>query len=305
MFPSALPSDEEHFRSMQKERHKNTWGKSINPKDVYANDHNQWEAFATNQWEAFATTFPHQAFVLDQLKSIYDNLAVVLRILSEKQTGRDTRDVLVRRYDEPFPINLSFASLDPFEYFQNDSVDYTHRKVFLELFVSLSTDRKSSGKGVMWREIGRSILENSYDAERASLVEELTSSAFADAINAVTGPSTSPAAIWRVRRHVVMGENALQKALARLRELLDEDKKKRTARSVEFERSCRAKSPDRSIRRDRRRERSWERSLSPSPVRERRVDFDDLPIREKRRARSPSESDGDSIDIIDERVEEA
>jgi hypothetical protein len=35
------------------------------------------------------------------------------------------------------------------------------------------------------------------------------------------------------------------------------------------------------------------------------VDFDDLPIREKRRARSPSESDGDSIDIIDERVEEA
>jgi hypothetical protein len=302
MFPFALPGDEEHFRSLQKEVHKKTWGNSITPKNVYAQHH--------SQWEVFATTFTHQAFLLCQLKSIYDNLAVVLRILSEKQKERDPNDFGYRRsYDDSAPLKhdkgeLNFASLDPFQYYELDKVDYAHRKVFLELFVSLATDRKSSKKGAIWREIGRAILENSYEDERAKLVEELTSAASAEAMNAVTGPSNAHAAIWRVRRQIVVRENAMQKALARLKELLDEEKKK-AKRSVEFERPSRARSPVRETRRDR--NRSWERSVSRSPVRDRRVVdfFDDVvPIRERRRSRSPPSSGDESVEIIEDRGEE-
>ncbi len=300
MFPIAPAGDEEHFRSLQKETHKMTWGSSITPKNVYAQHH--------SQWEVFATTFTHQAFLLRQLKSIYDNLAVVLRILAEKQKDCDLPpDMFVRRYDDALPVrsdrsDLNFASVDPFEYFQNEQVDCAHRKVFLELFVSLATDRKGCRRGVTWREIGRSIMENSYEAERASLVEELTSVTSSDALNAVSGGSTAQAAIWRVRRQIVVREHAMQKAMARLKELLEEDKKKPTKRCVEFERPSRARSPIRVTRR----ERSWERSPDRSPVRERRFDLDDvLPVREKRRPRSPSQSDDESVQIIEEHIEEA
>jgi hypothetical protein len=298
MFPLALAGDEEHFIALQQQRHKNTWGASITPDNLYAHHH--------NQWEVFATTFPHQAFLLHQLKSMYDNLAVVLRIFSEKQKERAPADFYAPRYNDPFAVaekekgGLELASLDPFEYFQNEKVDYTQRNVFLELFVSLATDRKGSRRGAMWREIGRSVLENSYDVERAMLVEELTSKASAEALNAVTGPSTSHAAIWRVRLQIAVRESAMQKALARLKVLLEEDKKKTSKRSGDFEQSSRTRSPVRIIPRERRRERSYDRS----PVRGRRVviDDDDIPIREKRRSRSPSQSDEISIEIIEDGV---
>jgi hypothetical protein len=296
MHPFTFAGEEEQFHSLKKEMHKNTWGSSIPPKVVYSQ--------FPYEWKAFATTFPHQAFLLHQLKSLYDNLDVTLRILADKQKEPEHHDVFLRRYDDPPERgDFDFAFMDPFAYFQADRVDYAHRKAFIDLFISLATDRKSSRRGITWREFGRSILENSYGAERASLVKELTSAISSEELEAANGPSTESAAIWRIRRQILVHESAMQKALARLRELLEEDKKKVTKRSVDFERPFRARSPARAIRRNR----SWERSPDRSSERERIIDLDDLlPIREKRRSRSPSQSDADSvvdIEIIDEHNE--
>lgn len=158
-----------------------------------------------------------------------------------------------------------------------NQIDCAQRKGFPELFVCLATDKKGSKRGVAWREIGRSILENAYEAKRASLVEELTSAMSAVALSAVQAPSTAHEAIWRVRRQIVVRENAMQKALHRLRVLLEEDKKKVTKRAVEFEGAARVRSPIGVVRR----EKSWKMSPESSPVRERRLDFDDevVPIK--------------------------
>lgn len=293
MFPFVLEGDEELFHSLQKETHNNRFGPSITPMTVYAQHH--------SEWDVFASTFPHQAFLLRQLKSVYDNLDVVLRILSEKQKEGE-----IRGYEYPPPAiasnngRLDFTSMDPFEFFLDDQVDYAHRKVLLDLFVDLRTDRRYQLRSTLtWREVGRSILDNSYDAERAGLVAELTSASSAEALNAGTGPSTPQAAIWRVRRSVVVREAAMQKAMARLRELLEEDKKNATKCSTGCEKSRRARSPVRRIRR----ERSWERS----PVRERRLDYGNryMPVRARRLSRSRSRSDEESVEIVNDRVEEA
>ena len=180
-------------------------------------------------------------------------------------------------------------------------MDCAYRKAFLDLFVNLGMDAKGFPRGLMWREIGRSILENSYDAERVKLVQELTSEASAAALNAVTAPSTAQAAIWRVRRQVVVRESAMQEALGRLRALLEEDKKKTTKRSGRIDRSSRARSLVRMAPDERFRARSW--ANDRSPIRERRVvtDDDSIPIREKRRSRIPSESgEESSIEILED-----
>jgi hypothetical protein len=275
MFPFACAGDEEHFDSLHKEIHKDVWGSSITPSTVYAQH--------SDQWENFAATFTHQAFLLDQLKSIYDNLAVVLRVFWEMQKESEQQNMFIGGRDCPPPIRsheseLNHTWLDPFEYFKRDHIDYAHRKIFLELFVNLATDMKTSKKGTMWREIGRSILENSYQAERASLVEELTSATSTDALNSVSGSRTADATIWQVRRRIVVRENAMQKALARLEALLEDDNKKAKKRSVEFERPFR-----------------------------RRFHIEDevMPIREKPRSFSPFRSDEESVEIIEDHVEEA
>lgn len=199
MFPFALPGEEEQFAREQKEAQRHDYTDRC-------------------RWEVFASSFPHEAFLLQRLMSIYENMAVVLRILHEKQ-----------KEDEPVPAHNRFScpshprsvdylpplskleSLerpcwywDPLEYFLNEDVDFACRKVFLELFASLETEMQGSKKWAMWREIGRMILENSYDAERASLVEELTSAASAEAFSTITGPSTHATRI-RLARHQ-MGE---------------------------------------------------------------------------------------------------
>lgn len=274
MFPFARAGDEEHFDSLHQEIHKEVWGSSIAPNTVYAQH--------SDQWENFAATFTHQAFLLDELKSIYDNLAVVLRVFSDLQKESVQENVFTGGRDCPPPIRfdkneLNHTWLDPFEYFQRDDIDYAHRKIFLELFVNLATDMDTK-KGRMWREIGRSIMEHSYQAERASLVEELTSAASTDVLNSVSGPRTAHPTIWRVRRRIVVRENAMQKALARLEALLEDDDKKAKKRSVGFERPF-----------------------------SRRFHIEDevMPIREKPRSLSPFASDGGSVEIIEDDVEEA
>jgi hypothetical protein len=257
------------------------------------------------KWESFAASLPHQAFLIHQLKSIHDNLFVVLRLLAEKQQQIDEPYFgrIPRHYDP------DFSASDPFEYFENIHIDLNHRRIFLDLFVSLGTERKNSSRAVIWRELGRSILEHAYEAERAALVAELTSTASADALSEVYGPGkANPAAgIWSVRREIVVRENALQKALARLRELLKEgegdaagtskssSKKQTVKRLVEFERR-RDPSRERVVERRRIGARSPERGVIGGP---RILDDDFLPVRRRYRSKSPSVSEEESAEIVE------
>jgi hypothetical protein len=309
MFPSPLPSEESHFHAIPFPHHSSAWGGEdtpITPQPVYAT--------YASQWEVFATTYPHQAFLLKQLKSIYDNLAVVLRVFQDKQRQRDPyNDGFVPRYNrygdygsrkgprKAEKDDLNFSMLDPFEYFQDEKIDYGLREIFLDLSVCLMTDKRGSRCGTTWREIGRLILENAYDAERAKLVEELTSEATVEALSAVPGGSVGYAAIWKVRSQVVVRENATQQGLKRLRELLEEDQKE--AKRAK-ERKARARSRNGQHGRGRRCDRFGEtRHEQPGPV-----IFDNptpFPVRERRRSRSRSDSSEDStIEIIEDTGEE-
>jgi hypothetical protein len=271
------------------------------------------------KWDIFAATFPHQAFLMHQLKAIHDNLLVVLRLLSDKQ-----KNVVEPCFNtlSGHHLDLDYSFLHPFEYFQMDQIDLAHRRVFLELFISLATERKHSSRAVMWRELGRSILDHAYEAERAALVAEITSSASADALSAVCRPGMPDlaAGVWSVRREIVVRENALQKSLARLRELLKENesgvgsgsgggsssssKEKTVGRSVEFE-SRRAPSRERVVERRRLGERSPERGIVPGPPVFNMNELLPLPERRRRRPTSPPVSDEDSAEMVEKDIEDA
>ena len=136
---------------------------------------------------------------------------------------------------------------------------------------------------------------------------ELTSSASADALSAGYGPdkADSAAGVWSIHRQIVVRENALQKALARLRELLKEDDGDTTGSSKSS--TSKKKSVKRSVKFESRRgpsqERSPERGTIPKPHSIQMIS-DPLPVRTRRRSLSPSVSGEDSAEIIDNEIED-
>lgn len=347
MSPFTLSGEEEQFASFYGALLKNRWGPDSHPTQIYAH--------SSAQWPVFAATFPHLAFLLYRLKGIYDNLGVELKILFDKQKGMELSSPpppppppmfcgpgpgpvpipvygAVQRTNHGGIVSPEFGHMmDPFEFFQSRGVDATYRNVFMELFVCLGDDREGPFNQfrptALWREMGRSILDSGYEAERAALVEELSSEVTTRALNAVAVSSAMPSAggiaIWEVRRQVVVREVAMRRAMARLRVLLEEEEWERVGESQwqrQRERDVvgvrtrrpRARSPEVVYRRDRFGDRAWSRS--PSPVRglgrrrhvvvEEEAEEEPLPIRERRRQRSPvEESDGDdSVEIIGDEV---
>jgi len=108
----GLPGEEEYARRTYDKHFEELYSNDVNPESLYKA---QVSTFAR-----FAKIYPRPAFLLEQLRLIYENLDISL-------------DMFKLNYGIACPENswsqhtVRFKSLDAFGYFSSEGVDYEHQ----------------------------------------------------------------------------------------------------------------------------------------------------------------------------------
>jgi hypothetical protein len=248
----GLPGEEEHARRTYSKHFEELYSNDVNPESLYKA---QVSTFAR-----FAKIHPRVAFLLEQLRLIYENLDTTL-------------DMFKLNYGIASPENswsqqtVRFKGLDPFGYFGSDGVDYEHRSCLLHLRSAL--DKWNDGAfGPIFRELARDILHQARTPDRTSIMEELLSEETALELDRV--PISKDAGIWITRRDLAFKENMLAHSLQRIKQSLDHHETSNEG-WVEY-----GQEPPRSVAR-----------FAASPVRETRYHS---PETNQRGARKPNRS---------------
>ena len=199
----GLPGEEEYARRTYDKHFEELYSNDVNPESLYKA---QVSTFAR-----FAKIYPRPAFLLEQLRLIYENLDISL-------------DMFKLNYGITCPENswsqhtVRFKSLDAFGYFSSEGVDYEHRSCLLHLRSAL--DNWNDGAfGSIFRELARNILQQARTPDRKSIMEELLSEETALELDRV--PVSKDAGIWVIRRDLALKEDMLAHSLQRIRRSLD------------------------------------------------------------------------------------
>jgi hypothetical protein len=199
----GLPGEEEYARRSYNKHFEELYSNDVNPESLYKA---QVGTFAR-----FAKIHPRIAFLLEQLRLIYENLDTSL-------------DMFKLNYGIASPESswsqqtVRFKGLDPFGYFGSEGVDYEHRSCLLHLRSAL--DKWSDGAfGPIFRELAQDILHQARTPDRKSIMEELLSEETALELDRV--PISKDAGIWITRRDLAFKEDMLAHSLQRIKNLLD------------------------------------------------------------------------------------
>jgi hypothetical protein len=199
----GLPGEEEYARRTYNKHFEELYSNDVNPESLYKA---QVSTFAR-----FAKIHPRIAFLLEQLRLIYENLDTSL-------------DMFKLNYGIASPENswsqqtVRFKGLDPFGYFGSEGVDYEHRSCLLHLRSAL--DKWNDGAfGPIFRELAQDILHQARTPDRKSIMEELLSEETALELDRV--PVSKDAGIWITRRDLALKEDMLAHSLQRIKNSLD------------------------------------------------------------------------------------
>lgn len=248
----GLPGEEEYARRTYDQRFEELYSKDVNPESLYKA---QISTFAR-----FAKIYPRAAFLLEQLRLIYENLDVSLDMFKLNYTTASPGNSLSQQA-------VRFKGLDPFAYFGSEGVDYEHRSCLLHLRSAL--DKWNEGTfGPIFRETARDILHHARTPDRKAIVEELLSEEIALDLERV--PISKEGGIWVVRRELALKEDMLTHSLQRIKTSLDHHERSNEA-WVQY-----GQEPTRPISRS-----------ASSPIRE---DRDYSPPRNHHRARKSTRS---------------
>lgn len=205
------PSQKYHGMPGEENYTRRTFDKHF--EEIYSNDVNAESLYKAqaNTFARFAKIHPRVAFLLDQLRLIYENLDTSL-------------DVFKLNYGIASPENalsqhtVRFKGLDPFGYFTSEGIDYEHRSCLLHLRSAL--DQWNEGIfGPIFCETARDILHHARTPDRSVIMEELLSEDTALELDRV--PISKDRGIWVVRRDLASKEDMLSHSLQRIKNSLE------------------------------------------------------------------------------------
>lgn len=207
----GLPGEEEYARRTYDQHFEELYSNDVNPESLYRAQ--------INTFTRFAKIHPRVAFLLEQLRLIYENLDVSLDMFKLNYTTASPENSLSQQA-------VRFKGLDPFGYFGSEAVDYEHRSCLVHLRSAL--DKWNEGAfGPIFREMARDILHHARTPDRKAIVEELLSEETALDLERV--PISKDGGIWVVRRELALKEDMLTHSLQRIKHSLDHHEKSNEA----------------------------------------------------------------------------
>jgi hypothetical protein len=207
----GLPGEEEYARRTYDKHFEELYSNDVNPESIYKAQ--------VNNFARFAKIHPRIAFLLEQLRLIYENLDTSLDMFKLNYGIASPESSLSQK-------TVHFKGLDPFGYFNSEGVDYEHRSCLLHLRSAL--DKWNEGTfGPIFRETARDILHDARTPDRKAIMEELLSEDTALDLDRVL--VSKDAGIWVVRRDLAVKEDMLTHSLQRIKHSLDHHEKSNEA----------------------------------------------------------------------------
>ncbi len=199
----GIPGEEDYARRAFDKHFEELYSNNVNAESLYKAQ--------ANTFARFAKIHPRVAFLLDQLRLIYESLDTSLDMFKLNYGIASPENALSQH-------SVRFKGLDPFSYFTSEGVDYEHRSCLLHLRSALG--QWDEGIFVpIFRETARDILHHARTPDRSVIMEELLSEDTALELDRV--PISRDKGIWVVRRDLASKEDMLSHSLQRIKDSLD------------------------------------------------------------------------------------
>jgi hypothetical protein len=204
-----LPGDEEVFHRRYTDKFNSWYGEGIDAKQIYI--------CCGSNFVKFHAVFPEQAWLVERICRVYKNIDINLDIFQASFGEERNLDAEKLKTGQ---LSKKYKDNDPFTYFQDNELEQSHRRIYVELISTLKNFKGDNLTASLYREQAHSVLQVACEHQRKELVDELTSQETYDTLSAIhVGASTN---IYTARSAIVVKEELFAADLVRIREALAE-----------------------------------------------------------------------------------
>lgn len=199
----GIPGEEDYARRTLDKHFEELYSNNVDAESIYKAQ--------PNKFARFAKIHPRVAFLLDQLRLIYESLDTCLDMFKLNYGIASPENALSQH-------SVRFKGLDPFSYFNSEGVDYEHRSCLLHLRSALYQWNEGIF-GPIFRETARDILHHARTPDRSVIMDELLSEETALELDRVA--ISKEKGIWVVRRDLASKEEMFSHSIQRIKDSLD------------------------------------------------------------------------------------